>query len=224
MSYDDDFLPISALQHLLFCPRQCALIQIEREWEENVFTARGRLEHDRVHQGYKEVRRGKRQFSGLSIRSEALQLQGKLDVLELELLDGRGQNNMSSFGLCGSWCAFPVEFKHGEPKENDCDRVQLCAQAVCLEEMYGLSIDTASLFYYKIRRREDVVLDESLRIKTMRAAAELQRLINDGRTPAPIYSAKCRVCSLVEVCLPKKVIKSNRHYRQVLFQPQEPMP
>ena len=223
MSYDDDFLPISSLQHYLFCPRQYALIHIEREWQENVLTAKGRLEHERVDQGYKEFRRGRRQLSGLTIRSEKLRLQGKLDVLVLDLEDARAPDNLAIFGLKGMWRAYPVEFKHGEPKENDCDRVQLCAQALCLEEMCGLTIDTASLFYQKIRRREDVLLEENLRTKTAQVAKELYALYSSGKTPPQVYTSKCRSCSLFEVCLPDKLDNKKTRYRSVLFTPQEPL-
>jgi len=218
---DDDFLPVSALQHLLFCPRQCALIHIECQWQENVLTARGRLEHERVDQGYKECRRGKKQISGLLIRSERLRLQGKLDVLELDLVDANGKDNLPLLNLKGEWRAFPVEFKHGEPKDNNCDRIQLCAQALCLEEMFSLSIENASLFYQRIKRREDVLLDLALREKTIQAANALYDLYQSGRTPAPVYSAKCRSCSLLEICLPKRMALSKNQYRRMLFSPQE---
>ncbi len=218
---EDDFLQVSALQHLLFCPRQCALIHIECQWQENVLTARGRLEHERVDRGYKECRRGKKQISGLLIRSERLRLQGKLDVLELDLIDAKGADNLTLLGLKGEWRVFPVEFKHGEPKKNDCDRIQLCAQALCLEEMFSLSIERASLFYQRIKRREDVLIDRALREKTIQSAKALYDLYQSGRTPAPVYSAKCRSCSLVEICLPQKMALSKSHYRRMLFSAQD---
>ena len=157
-----DPLPISALQHYLFCPRQCALIHLEREWSENVLTAKGRLEHDRADGGYREFRQGKRQLSGLYVNSEKYGLFGQLDILELEEIDPAGASNLPSFQLEGTWRVYPVEFKHGQPKENDCDRVQLCAQCLCLEEMLNLQISRASLFYRRIRRREDVEIDQKL--------------------------------------------------------------
>jgi CRISPR-associated exonuclease Cas4 len=221
---DDDYLPVSALQHLAFCPRQCALIHIECQWQENVLTARGRLEHERVDDGYKEFRRGKCQISALAIRSETLRLQGQLDVLELELIDAAGSNNLSALGVKGTWRAFPVEFKHGEPKENDCDRIQLCAQAICLEEMLNIRIETASLFYQRIRRREDVLLDEPLRVKTAQAAQTLHELFLLGKTPPPVYSKRCKSCSMLEICLPQKMAVGAGRYRRTLFTPQEPLP
>lgn len=218
---DDDFLPISALQHYIFCPRQCGLIHLEREWKENILTARGSIEHERVHDGYKEFRRGRRQLSGVTVRSRALQLQGQIDVLELELIDADGPDNLPSFGLKGCWDVYPVEFKHGEPKQSDCDRVQLCAQAICVEEMTRVPITTASLFYHRIRRREDVLLDEALRRKTTAAAEGFRAMFESGATPPPVYGRQCRSCSLIDICMPKKMARNATRYHQLLFTQQE---
>jgi len=130
-------------------------------------------------------------------------------------------DNLTLLGLKGEWSAFPVEFKHGEPKDDDCDRIQLCAQALCLEEMFSLSIESASLFYQRIKRREDVLLDQTLRGKTIQAANALYDLYQSGQTPMPVYSAKCRSCSLLEICLPKRMALSKNHYRRMLFSPQD---
>jgi CRISPR-associated exonuclease Cas4 len=219
---EEDLLPLSALQHLLFCERQCALIHLEQQWEENRLTALGRIEHERVDDGYREFRRGRRQLSGLRIRSLELGLSGRLDVLELDLIDRNGPENALAFGLKGEWSFYPVEFKHGSPKEGDCDRVQLCAQALCLEEMMSIRIEEASLFYRKLRRREEVILDARLREITVEAAARLHRLISAEVTPPPEYLAHCRVCSLAELCLPKRLDRKRfHHYRNQLFQAQD---
>jgi len=220
INQETDYLPISALQHLVYCPRQCALIHIEREWEENVLTAKGRLEHERTDSGYRDFRRGRKQISSLHVRSETLGLQGRIDVLELDLLDEKGLDNLPSFGLKGIWSAYPVEFKHGQPKQSDCDRVQLCAQALCLEEMLGIAIPEAALFYQRIKRREEVTTDEGLRSKTVESALKLHELFQSGRTPPPVRDARCRACSLKSLCLPKKMGKPNR-YKDILFKPQE---
>ena len=220
MNQEIDSLPISALQHFVYCPRQCALIHIEREWDENVLTARGRLEHERTHAGYREFRRGKKQISGLRVRSDLLGLHGQIDILELELTDSESVDNMHSFGLKGAWRVYPVEFKHGKPKQSDCDRVQLCAQVICLEEMLDMDINEASLFYQRIRRREDVVMDSSLREKTIAAATSLHALFQSGQTPPPVRDARCKACSLKSICMPRKMSKPNK-YRQILFKPQE---
>jgi len=217
---ESDFLPVSALQHLVFCARQCALIHIEREWEESVLTARGRLEHERVDDGYKEFRRGRRQISGLHVVSKSLGLQGQIDVLELELINENRPDNLAAFGVKGTWSIQPVEFKHGQPKESDCDRVQVCAQALCLEEMMDVPIHSASLFYQRIRRREDVALDAGLRAKTMTTVKALHELFRNGTTPPPVYGSKCKSCSLKDICMPKRMGKKNR-YREILFKPQD---
>lgn len=220
MSYsDEDLLPVSALQHLLFCERQCALIHLEQQWEENRLTALGRVEHERVDDGYREFRRGRRQFSGLHIRSLELGLIGRLDVLELELVDRHGPENAAALGLKGEWAFYPVEFKHGSPKEGDCDRLQLCAQALCLEEMLGLRIPEASLFYQAIRRREDVLLDTRLREMTRDAVVRLHRLFSAGITPPPEYQKHCKSCSLLDLCMPRRLDRKRFHqYRRQLFQ------
>jgi len=219
---DDDFLTISGLQHLLFCPRQYALIYIEKQWQENVLTARGRIEHERVDLGYKQCRKRNKQISGLLIRSDRLRLQGKLDVLELDLVDAAAPDNLKQFGLKGQWRIYPVEFKHGEPKNNNCDRVQLCAQAICLEEMLSVTIERAFLFYQRVKRRDEVHLDSALRAETIHATEILHELHNSGKTPPPVYSAKCRSCSMIDICLPKRLSITSSHYRQMLFNPQEP--
>ena len=219
-SIEKDLLPISALQHLAFCPRQCALIHIEREWTENVLTTKGWLEHDRSDSGFREFRRGKRQVSGLFVESREYGLFGQLDVLEMVEKDANGPDNLPMLQLKGTWETYPVEFKHGQPKENDCDRIQLCAQVLCLEEMLNIHIDEASLFYQRIRRREDVVMGQLLREKTKQMIEALHQLFETKVTPQPVNDKRCRACSLNEICMPKKMGKSTQ-YKQILFKPQE---
>jgi len=190
--YDEDhLLPISALQHLLFCPRQCALIHIERLWDENVLTAEGRIAHEKVDEGGAESRTGRKIVFGLPLRSFRLGLVGKADVVEF------------SGGDREDAIAYPVEHKRGRPKQKDCDRVQLCAQAMCLEEMLGLKVAEGALFYGKTRRREDVAFDAGLRGLTEDTTRELRRLLDSGITPRAEYGKKCRSCSLINVCMPK---------------------
>jgi CRISPR-associated exonuclease Cas4 len=192
MAFDEDhLLPISALQHLLFCSRQCVLIHLERLWEENVLTAEGRIAHDKVDTGGAETRAGRKTVFGLALRSLRLGLIGKADMVEF------------SRPAAGKIRAFPVEHKHGRPKQKDCDRVQLCAQAMCLEEMLGIEVAEGALFYGKTRRREDVIFDARLRRLTEETAARLHELIDAGKTPPAEYAKKCKSCSLIEFCLPK---------------------
>jgi CRISPR-associated exonuclease Cas4 len=196
MNYtEDDLLPLSALQHLVFCERQCALIHIEQAWDENRFTAEGRVMHERVHEAGEESRREVRTVRGLSLRSLRLGLVGKADVVEFHCETG------------GIWRPFPVEYKLGKPKPDESDMVQLCAQALCLEEMLGLQVGSGAMFYGRTRRRLGVDFDRVLRGETERAAAQLHELIESGVTPKPDYSKKCRSCSLVDLCLPRAMQK-----------------
>ena len=156
MFTEDDFIPISALQHYIFCPRQCALIHVEGAWQENLFTARGAILHEKVDTDTYETRGTLRTVRGLRIHSQRLGIVGRADVVEFRApaVAGRPEEVM------------PVEFKAGEPKEDISDKVQLCAQAMCLEEMLQVKIAEGGFFYGKIRRRERVVIDESLREQT----------------------------------------------------------
>jgi CRISPR-associated exonuclease Cas4 len=183
--------PLTALQHLLFCERQCALIHLERVWAENRFTAEGRVLHDKAHDGPGEIRDGVRIARGLPLRSEGLGLHGVADVVEFHRQNSeRGET------------VVPVEYKRGKPKRDDSDRVQLCAQALCLEEMLGIEIRIGALYYGQRRRRTEIVFDEALREITRAAAARLRTLIESGLTPPAARETKCDSCSLLDLCLP----------------------
>ena len=191
---EDDLLPISALQHLLFCERQCALIHIEQQWQENRFTAEGRILHDRVHQSGTESRGKVRITHDLPLRSLSLGLSGKADVVEFHQLDD------------GGWRPYPVEYKRGRPKKENWDQVQLCAQALCLEEMLETEVEEGALFYGEKRRRQIVAIDPALRAITVETAKRLHDLMAAGLTPLPVYLAgRCKNCSFLSVCLPKKM-------------------
>ncbi len=210
--YDEsDLLPISALQHLAFCPRQCALIHIERAWEENRFTAEGRILHEKTHEADTESRGDLRIARGLKIRSLRLGLSGQTDVVEFH----RTENDTGGIRLpdtVGLWQAFPVEYKRGKPKLDDCDLVQLCAQAMCLEEMLNTAIPTGALYYGKPHRRMDVAFDGSLRSRTEALADELHALIRSGITPVAEYEKKCMSCSLLDICMPRRPDKNVQDY------------
>ena len=188
---EDDLLPLSGLQHLLFCERQCALIHIEQVWTENLFTAQGRVMHERVDAGGRESRRDERLEFGVPIRSLMLGLIGKADMIEFHRQAD------------GTWLPFPVEYKRGRPKKENWDRVQLCAQAMCLEEMLGVAIPAGALFYGKNRRRQECDFEGDLRRETVHTAEKLHALIKGGITPPPVYGAKCDTCSLFDLCMPK---------------------
>jgi len=191
-NYDEsDLNPISALNQYLYCPRRCALIHIEQLWDENLFTAEGRIMHDKVDTTNRESRGNVRIEYAVPIRSLRLGLIGKADVVEFHRMDD------------GIWIPFPVEYKRGKPKIDDCDKVQLCAQAICLEEMLNVEIKKGALYYGRTRRREDVVFDEKLWRETEEAARKVHDLIESGTTPKPEYSKKCKKCSLYELCMPR---------------------
>lgn len=198
MYSEDDLLPLSGLQHILFCERQCALIHIEQLWVENLYTAQGRVMHDRVDLPGSESRRGLRIEYGEPLRSLSLGLIGKADVVEFHQQED------------GRWQPFPVEYKRGKAKKENWDKVQLCAQALCLEEMLGEIVPEGALFYGKNRRRQLVIFDEKLRRETVETAERLHTLLSTGITPAPVYMKRCESCSFVDLCLPKSLEKKRR--------------
>lgn len=188
---EDDLLPLSALQHLFFCERQCALIHIEQIWSENLYTAEGRIMHERVDSGGTASRGDIRVECATPLRSFRLGLIGKADLVEF---------HRSKEG----WIPFPVEYKRGKPKPGHCDKVQLCAQALSIEEMLNVEVPRGALFYGKTRRRQEVEFDNALRAETENAAERLHELIASGNSPAAKYAKKCEKCSLLELCLPEK--------------------
>ncbi|HKP94946.1 MAG TPA: CRISPR-associated protein Cas4 [Fibrobacteria bacterium] len=214
---DEDLHPISALQHMAFCPRQAGLIHLEQVWEENQRTAEGRTLHERVDEGYREFRRGLRQFSGVRVQSQVLGLYGRLDVVEVEKV-ADAPNSAGFLGLTGDWRIRPVEFKRGEPKEDDCDRIQLCAQALCLEEMTTSRIPDGSIFYGKIRRRDEIVFDQGLRDRTLKMIAEFDAMIRSRRLPSAEWKKGCKACSLIGICQPKSALPARLDaYRKELL-------
>ena len=207
--HEDDFFMLSALQHFVFCSRQCALIHIEQAWVENLFTAQGRIMHENAHAERFEKRKDVRIERGAPLRSFALGLIGKADVVEFH-------KNAET------WLPFPVEYKRGKPKADDCDKVQLCAQALCLEEMLKVSIPAGALFYGKTRHRLDVEFTEDLRKETEETARRLHEFILAGKTPKPEYSKKCESCSFAELCMPKsmgKYLPVERYLEEELQKP-----
>lgn len=207
---DVHVIAISALQHVAFCPRQFALIHVEQAWEENFFTAHGQVLHERVDGGAPEQRGNTRYERSVAVYSQQLGLSGKLDLLEIE---GKADKRY-----------FPVEYKRGKPKTEDWDRIQLCAQALCLEEMRGVTIDEGALWYWQERKRERVELDAGLRALTMQAIADARDILTRGITPPPTqHKSRCKACSLVEVCMPDVLRKDHTAgYIQQLFDSANP--
>lgn len=187
---EDELIPISALQHMLYCPRRCALIHIERQWAENRFTTEGHLLHERADAGGRERRRGVRIARSVALRSLRLGVSGIADVVEVRGDDGS---------------VYPVEYKRGRPTRHRADQVQLCAQALCLEEMLDRPVAEGALFYGRSRRRRVVAFDRELRALTECVVADTRKLLGGGRTPPPEYeAAKCEACSLKDLCQPRK--------------------
>lgn len=203
---ESDLLPISALQHLRFCERQWGLIHLEQQWEENRLTAEGRLLHDRVHEAGAESRPGIVITRSLPLHSHRLGLTGQADVVEFHrAAPGSEPPGIDLPGRPGPWRPFPVEYKRGKPKPDGCDEIQLCAQALCLEEMLHTPLPAGALFYGTTRRRTDVPFDPHLRALTEQLAARMHQLWDARVTPPAVYSKKCESCSLYNRCLPRTV-------------------
>ena len=196
MYSESDFVALSALQHFVYCSRQCALIHIEQIWTENVYTAEGREMHERVDDGKTSYRSGVRVTRSELLRSAVLGVSGVADVVEWHKLNNHEE-------------PFPVEYKRGKPKQHDADKIQLCAQAICLEEMLSLRIPSGALFYGQTKRRLDVDFDNALREKTLFAAEGVHDLFRNGITPPPDPGPKCKLCSLKEECLPDVIVQSK---------------
>ncbi|MBV1708045.1 MAG: CRISPR-associated protein Cas4 [Hyphomicrobiales bacterium] len=194
-------IPLSAVQHAVYCLRQAALIHLERLWQENVFTAEGRILHDAVHEPGARRCKDVRRVHAMALSCRRLGVAGIADLVEFRAADG-GET------------AFPVEFKRGKPKLHRADEAQLCAQALCLEEMTGRPVPRGALFYAKTKRRQPVNFDEELRNLTEGVIARLHDIFSTGKTPAASFRAQtCRACSLIELCQPKACARSAAEWR-----------
>lgn len=204
---NDDYFAISALQHYAYCPRQFALIHVEQAWAENRFTSEGRVLHERVDAGQPEQRRGVRYERAVSLLSHRYRLTGKMDLLEVEAAEKRSQTRY-----------FPVEYKRGKPKLEDWDRIQLCAQALCIEEMRNTSVTEGAIWYWEVRRREAVTIDEALRAVTVAAIEGARVILLSGVTPSPVNDRRCKACSLIELCGPATFARDRtRAYIEQLY-------
>ena len=199
---EDQLLPLSALQHWLFCPRQSGLIHLEQVWAENKFTAEGQVLHQKAHEGPDESRAGVRITRSLSVRSLALGISGQCDIVEFHRAFRNLRSQISD--LKSAERVVPVEYKRGKPKTHRADDVQLCAQAMSLEEMLGVTIASGYLFYGEMRRRTLVEFDVPLRQLVVETALALHAMIESRVTPLAEYeSRRCDACSLIEICQPK---------------------
>lgn len=201
---EEEYLQLSGLQHFSFCRRQWALIHLEQQWAENVRTTDGRILHEKAHDGSLREKRGDLIITrNMSIHAPTLGISGSCDVVEFY----RGSAGIRLPGQEGLWQPYPVEYKRGTPKIIDADKLQLCAQAMCLEEMLCCDIPEAAIYYGEIRRREVVDLDEDLRNRVRELLTEIHDLARRGHTPKVRPGRGCNACSLKELCLPKLMKK-----------------
>ena len=206
MSYkEDDYLMLSGLQHFMFCRRQWALIHIEQQWAENLHTTDGMIMHRNVHdKSFNETRGDIIITRSLAVSSAELGVIGECDVVEFH----RCENGIELQGRQGKHRVVPVEYKRGEPKENSCDELQLCAQAMCLEDMLCCDITYGYIYYGETRRRTKVKFSKELREQVKTALSEMHRLYSRRYTPKVKRTKSCNACSLKDVCLP--VICNNK--------------
>ena len=188
---------LSSLQHYLFCPRQFALIELEDVWTENQYTAEGQVLHQKVNQPDHETRGAIKTVTALRLAHEQLGIEGIADVVEYHKQPD------------GTQTPYPIEYKRGKPKKHRADEVQLCAQALCLEEMHGVTIPEGALFYGETRRRQIVPFDQTLRELTLQTILACRTIIQTQTTPKADYNPKkCRDCSLIDHCHPQNFNKS----------------
>jgi len=215
MVNDADFLMLSGLKHFRFCRRRWALVHLEQQWQENALTLEGHYMHERVHDdNFTELRGSVLLSRGMPVRSEMLKITGECDMVELH----KNENGVPIQGREGLWQVYPVEYKHGEPDERGADELQLCAQAMCLEEMLVTEIPEGAIYYGKTRHRMTVALTEDLRKQTRDALTEMHRLFSQGYTPKAKWTRACKNCSLVEICLPKleKRMRASEYVKHML--------
>ena len=216
MEYAEDYyLMISGIQHFRFCKRQWALIHIEQQWEENVHTVIGELMHKKVHDSsVKEKRKDTIFVRALPISSRELGVSGECDLVEFH----KCEDGIALFGHRGLYSVFPVEYKKGKPKVTNEDKLQLAAQAMCLEEMFSTTISEGALFYGETRRRENVTFSREMRDKVKEIFQEMHQYYARGYTPKVKKSKACNACSLKEICLPKieKIVSVSDYIAQTL--------
>lgn len=199
MYTEDEYLMLSGIQHFVFCRRQWALTHIEQQWEENYRTADGRVMHRNVHDAGFHEKRGDLVISrAMAVSSQRLGISGECDAVEFR----KDSSGIEIFGLEGRYSVTPVEYKRGQPKEDLCDKMQLAAQAMCLEEMLCCRIDTGFLYYGETHRRLKVEINEQLRQETENALREMHELFRKRYTPKVKRSKACNACSLKNICLP----------------------
>ena len=196
---DEEYLPISGLQHFSFCRRQWALIHVELQWVENELTAEGRILHKRVHDiSNIDIRNGIITIRDLPVKSNQLKISGYCDAVEFF----QQNEGITLFGRQGHWGICPVEYKHGHQKSDDCDRLQVVAQAMCLEEMFSCKIDEGAIFYFETRKKEKFYITDEFRKIVKSSFEEMHNMFDRGYTPTVKKHSGCNKCSMKDVCLP----------------------
>ncbi len=216
MYAEEDYLMLSGIQHFAFCKRQWAMIHIEQQWAENYRTTAGEIMHKKAHDESAFEKRGNLlTVRGLRISSRSLGLSGQCDVVEFH----QDENGIDLFGYEGKWNIVPVEYKRGTVKENNADELQLCAQAVCLEEMFQKDIPEGFLYYGENRRRHQVKFTFELRSEVKRTAVKMHEMFRRGHTPSAKPSKQCKACSLENLCLPKlqKSMDVRKYIEQSIY-------
>ena len=194
------YIPLSALQHFVYCRRQWALIHLEQLWEENLHTVEGEILHERAHDDrITEKRKDTIVLRGMNVVSRVWGLTGQCDIIEFHQSD----NGITLQAREGTWVPVPVEYKRGSPKSDDCDIVQLCGQVLCLEEMLSCRIDEAYLYYGETRHREKIMITDELRERVKAIVNEMRGYITRKHTPSAKPGKACNACSLRQLCLPK---------------------
>ena len=215
MYAEDDYLMLSGIQHFAFCRRQWGMIHIEQQWAENYRTTAGELMHKKAHdEGSFEKRGNLLIVRGMRISSHELGVSGQCDVVEFH----QNENGVELFGYDGKWKPIPIEYKRGKPKENNADQLQLCAQAICLEEMFQTIILDGSMYYGENRRRSHVDFTDELRETVKKMTKEMHDLFQRGHTPNVRPSKQCKACSLENLCIPKlqKAVKVREYIEQAI--------
>lgn len=212
---DNEMLMLSGIQHFMFCPRQWALIHIEQAWEDNLHTAEGSLLHEHADDPfYRYKNRDLRILRKVAIASKRLGLYGFSDIVECHRSEHQSSEAITLFDSEGYWIPTPIEYKRGKPKSDECDIIQVVAQAMCLEEMYSIEVKQGCIYYDTIRRRETFEITQKLKLKALELSREMHNLMTYGTIPSPKNSPKkCMKCSLYNICMPKSFkLKSVKSY------------
>lgn len=198
MDNSDEYIPLSGIQHYSFCRRQWALIHIEQQWEDNLLTAEGIIKHQRVHNSQTDYRTGVITVRNMPIKSDVLRVSGYCDAVEFS----HSSEGVTLLGHSGNWSPCPVEYKRGRRKQGDSDRLQVAAQAMCLEEMFSCEVKTAGVFYYETREKEVFEISDELKKSVNLLFREMHQMLRRGHTPSVKMTKACKNCSLFGVCLP----------------------